>query len=169
MGYRTYIAGDWTGDKIAIDKLYEWNKGHWSLSFIDAHELKQARDSSLSCSIKKSLKERMDVSNKFVLIVGDQTNRLTKGGCQLCESYNSWNYSCARKYYVDYRSFIKYECDIALAAKIKIIVLYNSSIVSRNKCPEVLRSIGLHIPMMIKKQDGKYYWNYEEIKNAINS
>ena len=28
MAYRTktYIAGDWTGDKKAIEKLYDWKK-----------------------------------------------------------------------------------------------------------------------------------------------
>ena len=42
---RTYIAGDWSGDKDLIDKLYEWNNSRkWDLHFIDAHELTQARD-----------------------------------------------------------------------------------------------------------------------------
>ena len=42
---KTYIAIDQSGDKDAVDKLHEWNNSnHWSLSFIDAHELTQARD-----------------------------------------------------------------------------------------------------------------------------
>ena len=50
---RTYIAGDWTGDRDLIDKLYQWNESnYWGLSFSDAHALTQARDSSLPCSIK---------------------------------------------------------------------------------------------------------------------
>ena len=24
---KTYLAGDWSGDKAAIDKLHEWNEG----------------------------------------------------------------------------------------------------------------------------------------------
>ena len=70
MPYRTktYIAADWTGDKDAIDQLYKWNKSeYWELHFTDAHELTQARDSSLNCNIKKSLKERLDASKKFIL------------------------------------------------------------------------------------------------------
>ena len=50
---RTYIAADWTGDKDAIDQLYKWNNGYWSLSFTNAHDLMQSYDSSLNCSIKK--------------------------------------------------------------------------------------------------------------------
>ena len=162
MAYRTrtYIAGDWTGDEIAIKKLYEWNDSdHWSLSFIDAHELTQARDSSLNCNIKRSLKERMDSSKTFVLVVGNQTNKVTAGSCQFCGSYNSYGSYC---------SYIKYECDKAVEAEIKIVVLYNSTSINKEKCPESVRNIGTHVAMMYIGSDGKYYWNYDEIKNAIN-
>ena len=170
MAYRTktYIAGDWTGDKDAIDKLYQWNTSkYWSLSFTDAHDLTKAKDSSLNCTIKRSLKVRMDASKTFVLIVGDKTNNLTAGGCQFCGSYNSWSSSCARGYNVDYRSYIKYECDKAVEAGIKIVVLYNSTIVSKSKCPESVRYTGNHVAMVCKGQDGKYYWDYEAVKKAI--
>ena len=60
---RTYIAGDWDHDKDAVDALYWWNdNSRYGLSFLDAHELKQARDTSLNCSIKKSLAERLNAS-----------------------------------------------------------------------------------------------------------
>lgn len=59
---KTYIAGDWDHDKDAVDKLYQWNgSNYWSLSFTDAHDLTQANDSSLNCSIKSSLKTRLDL------------------------------------------------------------------------------------------------------------
>lgn len=170
MVYRTktYIAGDWTGDKDAIDKLYQWNDSkYWSLSFTDAHDLTQARDASLNCTIKRSLKTRMDASKTFVLIVGDKTNSLTAGGCQLCNSYNSWTSSCARGYSVDYRSYIKYECDKAVEAGIKIVVLYNSTDVSKGKCPESVRYMGIHVAMVYKGLDGRYYWDYNAVKKAI--
>lgn len=60
MTYRTktYIAGDWTEDKDAIDQLHKWNDNKYlTLSFTDAHDLTQAKDSSLNCSIKSSLKK----------------------------------------------------------------------------------------------------------------
>ena len=171
MAYRTrtYIAGDWTGDQDAINKLYEWNKGYWSLSFTDAHELTQARDGSLNCSIKKSLKDRMDASKTFVLIVGKETDNLTAGGCQLCDSYNSYGKFCVRGHSVDYRSYIKYECEIAVDAEINIIILYNSTAIDKSKCPEAVRHLGTHIPMKKRNAYGELIWNYSAIRDAINS
>ena len=55
MAYRTktYIAGDWDGDKDAIDQLYKWKESKYlSLDFIDAHALHQARDTRVTGSIK---------------------------------------------------------------------------------------------------------------------
>ena len=172
MAYRTktYIAADWDSDEDAVKKLHEWNNSnHWSLSFHDAHELTQSRDSSLPCSIKSSLKKRMDVSKKFVLIVGEHTDTVTKGSCHLCDSYNnSWGY-CVKSYSADKRSFIKYECDKAVEANIKIIVLYYATSVNKNKCPSAVRYIGTHVPMVYKGNDGKCYWDYETVKKALEA
>ena len=45
---KTYIAADWDHDKDAVEQLYRWkNNRGWSFDFADAHELTQARDSSL--------------------------------------------------------------------------------------------------------------------------
>ena len=165
---RTYIAGDWTGDEDLINQLYKWNdSNYWGLNFIDAHDLTQARDSSLYCSVKRSLAERLDRSKTFVLVVGSQTNSLTKGSCQYCDSYNSRTGSCARGHSVDYRSYVKYECEKAINDDLRIIVIYNYAYVYKDKCPEVLRYKGTHINGYYKGADGNYYWNYQEIKEAI--
>ena len=165
---RTYIAADFDHDKNAVDQLYKWNNNeYWSLSFLDAHSLQTSSDNSLYCSIKASLKMRMDGSKTFVLIVGEHTNEITKGGCQYCRSYNSHTYACARGYSVDYRSYIQYECEKAIEAGIKIIVLYNSTKIDKLKCPQAVRNIGTHIAMMYF-ENGTYYWNYQDIKNALN-
>ena len=104
---KTYIAGDWTGDADAIQQLMKWNDSNrWSLSFSDVHEEIQARDSSLNCSIKKSLYERMDMSKTFILVVGNDTKNLKAGSCGYCQSYNSWTGRCARGYWFDGRSYI---------------------------------------------------------------
>lgn len=164
---RTYIAADWDNDKDAVDQLHKWNDSdYWGLSFLDAHELQQSRDTSLPCSIKKSLKDRMDCSKQFVLIVGEKTTALTKGGCQHCGSYNSHTYSCARGHNVDYRSYVDYECDIAVAAGIDIVVLYNATCVDKSLCPSGLRDLGRHA-RMAKYCDGKYYWDYQSVKDAF--
>ena len=172
MTYRTktYIAADWDHDKDAVDQIYMWKKGNrWSLDFHDAHELTQARDSSLPCTIKASLKSRMDVSKTFVLIVGNHTDTVTKGGCHLCGSYNNYIGYCAKGRSVDNRSYIKFECDKAVEAGIKIIVLYNDIRIDKTKCPLAVRNIGKHVAMVYKGLDNRYYWNYNAVKKALES
>ena len=106
---RTYIAADWDNDSNAVQQLNYWNDNkYFSLSFTNAHDLQQARDSSLNCSIKRSLGERLDASHTFVLIVGNNTKTVRSGRCQYCNSYNSYGGYCARGYSVDNRSYIEY-------------------------------------------------------------
>lgn len=166
---RTYIAADFDHDKDAVDQLHKWNDSkYWSLSFTDAHDLQTSNDSSLYCSIKSSLKLRMDGSKTFVLIVGNHTSTVSKGGCQYCSSYNSHTYACGKGYSVDYRSYIKYECDKAVEAGIKIIVLYNNTVINKSKCPEAVRNKGIHTTM-VYYENGKYYWDYQSVKKAFDS
>ncbi|TLG71067.1 TIR domain-containing protein [Culicoidibacter larvae] len=170
MTYRTktYIAADWSGDEDAVKQLYKWKESqNWGLSFTDAHGLTSARDSSLNCSIKRSLKARLDASKQFVLIVGDNTDTITAGSCRYCSSYNSYTSRCVRGYNVDFRSYIDYECDIASYDISNIVVLYNSTMIKKSLCPEPLRSQGVHIPMVYSK-DGKQYWDYYAVKKALN-
>lgn len=71
---KTYLAGDWTGDKDLIDKLHEWNDSEGlALNFTDVHSLTSSSDATLNCNIKKSLRQRMNISKTFVLIVGKDT------------------------------------------------------------------------------------------------
>lgn len=164
----TYIAADWDTDKDAVDQLHKWNDGQkWILSFKDAHDITQSRDTSLYCTIKSSLKSRMDVSKTFILIVGSHTATITKGGCQYCGSYNSYTKRCAKSYSVDYRSYIDFECDKAVEAGIKIVVLYNYAPVQRDKCPASVKYTGTHVAMKYFGNDGKYYWDYNAVKNAL--
>ena len=163
----TYIAADFDHDKNAVEFL-EWMKKNRYISYLNAHELQQSSDSSLPCSIKKSLKFRMDQSKLFVLIVGMQTNTVSKGGCQLCNSYNSYTQSCARGGYVDYRSYIKFECDIAVHADVRIVVLYKNSAVDRSLCPENVRWIGEHQKMIYLGTDGQYHWDIRRIASVFN-
>jgi hypothetical protein len=169
MAYRTktYLAAEWDGDKDAIDQLHKWNNSNfWSLSFTDAHDLTQARDSSLNCSIKSSLATRLDSSKTFVLIVGSNTKTARNGSCQYCASYNRWTQSCARGMQVDYRSYIEYECEKAIRDGLKIVVLYNAASVDKTKCPEVIKNVGTHKAMCYYK-DGSYYWDYQTVKDTI--
>lgn len=166
---KTYIAGDWDNDFTAIDQLYKWkNNGKFLLDFHDAHEYTQARDSSLYCSIKHSLYERLKISHTFVLIVGNQTKNLTKGSCQYCRSYDSYHLTCHRNNIVDYRSYIQYECEYAVNNNLNIIVLYKATQKYYNLCPDIILNSEnpLHIPMLLLKNND-LYWNYNGIKRAF--
>ncbi len=172
---RTYIAGAWTESSKAITKLQEWNEGKmWALHFIDAHELTQSRDTSLSCTIKDSLRERMNASHTFILVVGNETASLRKGGCQYCCKYHHYGWSdwCDSGKNPDHRSFIEYECELAAEAydkeEMRVIVLYDALSVDRKKCLDALAYKGKHVPMKYRdSSNGKVYWNYQEIKKAI--
>lgn len=165
---RTYIAAEWDGDKDAVEQLHKWKDSkYWSLSFTDAHDLTQARDSSLNCSIKSSLATRFDASKTFVLIVGNNTKTVRSGSCQYCSSYNSRTYACARGHSVDYRSYIEYECEKAVRDGLNIVVLYNAATVNKSKCPDAVKGLGTHVAMCYY-ENGAYYWDYQAVKAALS-
>jgi len=169
MAYRTktYLAAEWDGDKDAIVQLHKWkNSKYWGLTFTDAHELTQARDGSLNCSIKSSLASRFAVSKTFVLIVGSNTKTVRSGSCQYCDSYSSYFTRCNKGYSVDYKSYIEYECNKAIKDGLKIVVLYNAASVNKAKCPDIIKNVGTHKAMYYIK-DGDYYWDYNTVKDAI--
>lgn len=177
---RTYIAGEWTGDSDAIEQLYKWNDGNkWSLHFTDAHKNKQCYDSSMPCTIKNSLRERMNSSKTFVLVVGNDTATTRKGSCayQACNNkqYNYFleKYTCnaVGKTYST-QSFIDYECQLAYNAwlhdNVKIVVLYNAASVNKSKCPTILKGIGKHVEMKsYNANSGKYEYDYQKVRSAI--
>ena len=181
MVYRTktYIAGDWTGDSNLIRKLNEWNKDNFlALSFVNVHEVTQSSDSTLNCNIKRSLRKRLKITKTFVLIIGEKTFSLRSGACYLCRYYNSgggWFNafpSCYNGGNVDNRSYIQYECEMALkdyrAGELKnIVVIYNGLLnPDYTKCPLILRGVGTHIGSDML--DGRaHIWAYNRIKNAI--
>jgi hypothetical protein len=173
---QTYIAGGWTEDADAIEQLHKWNDSdHWELSFRDVHSLTSSKDSSRPCSIKHSLSLRMNVSKTFVLVVGSETKTLRKGSCQYCDK-RRWDYMsvggyvCSSGRTYDSRSFVEYECDLAIKANVRIVILYNSTRVEYNKCPEQLLEIpdAIHIAMKVRYGDA-ICWNYQAVKKAIES
>lgn len=168
MTYRTktYIAGDWTGDQDLIAKLYEWNnRNDLKLHFIDAHDLTQSSDSSLNCSIKDSLGMRLDASKTFVLVVGDKTKSLRAGSCSCCRYY-SYSSGCGKGWPTSLKSYIEYECDKAVRDGLKIVVIYNSAHVFKDRCPDAVVNIGTHIAGY-SWDNGFKRWNYTAIKNSI--
>lgn len=111
----------------------------------------------------------MDASKRFVLIVGNSTNTVTAGSCVWCDSYNNHTYVCAKGHSVDFRSYIKYECDKAVDAGIKVIILYKAATVNKSKCPVAVKDIGVHAPMRYHRLDGKLYWDYDSVKKLFSA
>ena len=172
MNYRTrtYIAGDWTGDADLIQKLYEWNNNdHLNFHFSDAHKMKTARDDSLPCTIKNSLRDRLGGSKTFVLVVGKGTDNLTQGSCQFCSAgISSWQH-CIRGHTYNTLSYVKYECEYAARHnnEMKVVIIYNAVTVDRTKCPECIRYIGTHIPAYKRNLYGYLSIDYQGIKNSV--
>lgn len=169
---RTYLAGDWDGDSNLIQQIYDWKKnGYLSLDFTDAHELTQARDNSLNCTIKDSLSTRLNASKTFVLIVGDKTNSVSSGSCQHCGCYSPYSHRCLREKTLDFHSYVKHECEKAARDyrnnEMKIVVIYNYMSVHKDKCPEAVRNIGTHIPGITRDIFGNPKPDYQAIKNAM--
>ena len=71
-----------------------------------------------------------------------------------------------RGHHTDFRSFVKFECDKAVEAGIKIIVLYKSLKIDLSNCPEAVRDLGTHTSMFYMS-NGKRYWDYQSVKRAF--
>lgn len=184
MAYRTrtYVAGEWDGDYDAIDQLYIWNEGDkWSMHFVDAHKHKQCYDTSMPCTIKSNLSERMakSKSKTFVLVVGNYTKTTRKGSCAYHNCGNKRQYYFSNEYYCGIvgktystESFIDYECRLAYNTwrngDIKIVVLYNASTVDKSKCPEILKNVGTHVSMKSYNSFWQgYRYDYQKVRTAI--
>lgn len=172
---KTFISGDWSGDQDLISKLKEWNNNrNLGLSFVDVHDLTQSSDDSLPCSIKASLRQRLNISKTFVLIVGKDTASLTNGACRYCSRYSKWSSYCTTGKPFDNRSYIEYECEMALkdynAGELKkIVVIYNGLISpDKSRCPSVMRNVGTHIGSDCWGSDGSRAWDYPAIKKALS-
>lgn len=94
---KTYVAFDGGNDMNYYQTLKMWsNNDKIDFTLNNAHDLKQARDSSLQDSIKRSLRERIQSSKVMILIVGKETHHHIK--------------------------FVKYEVEYAKSLNIPIIL-----------------------------------------------
>lgn len=125
MAYRnkTYIAFDGDNDIHYYRLMCAWKQNdNTSFSFFDAHDLNYARDTSLEESIKSQLRERLDNSRTFVLLIGEKTRYL--------------------------RKFVPWEIDQALRRDLPIICVNINGKRSRDEsfCPSRLRNeLAIHI------------------------
>jgi hypothetical protein len=81
MAYRNKVFISFDGDNdIHYYRLMKaWKQNDKTdFSFNDAHDIKQARDTSLEETIKRSLRDRLNNSRVFVILIGERTRYLTK-------------------------------------------------------------------------------------------
>jgi hypothetical protein len=126
MSYRnkTYVAFDGDRDIKFYNLMKAWKSNdRIEFDFHDAHDLNYARDSSEEESIKRQLRERMQNSKIFLLLVGTNTKYLTK--------------------------FVKWEIESAIRRDLPIIVVNLNDKRSKDNslCPSSLNGIlSIHIP-----------------------
>ncbi|PKP81273.1 MAG: molecular chaperone Tir [Alphaproteobacteria bacterium HGW-Alphaproteobacteria-18] len=110
MPYRnkTYVCFDGDNDMGYYRLMTAWSENEkQDFQFYNAHDLNVARDSSQEESIKKQLRERFANSKLLVVLVGNNTWRLTK--------------------------FVKWEMEVALKLGLPIIAVNLNG--SKNKTP----------------------------------
>lgn len=81
MAYRnkTYIAFDGDNDMHYYNLMKAWKYNeNIDFDFYNAHELNQSHNWAQTESIKRNLKERLDNSKLFILLIGEHTKRLTR-------------------------------------------------------------------------------------------
>ncbi|MDL2260799.1 TIR domain-containing protein [Methanimicrococcus sp. OttesenSCG-928-J09] len=125
MAYRnkTYVAFDGDNDIRSYNLMKAWKQNdNTEFNFYDAHDLNTARDSSSEETIKRKLRERMDNSKVFVLLIGENTKNL-------------------------YR-FVRWEIELALEKDLPIIAVnLNHSRSQDSRCPPILKNeLAIYIP-----------------------
>ena len=76
---KTYVAFDGDSEMAYYKTMKMWDQNN-SIDFNlhNAHDIKQARDTSSDDSIKRSLRERIRASKVLILIVGKETHHHTR-------------------------------------------------------------------------------------------
>ncbi len=125
MAYRnkTYVAFDGDHDMKYYNIMKAWKQSdRTDFNFYDAHDLNNALDTSKEETIKAKLRERMDNSKVFVLLVGEHTRYLYK--------------------------FVRWEIEEALERDLPIIVvnLNQKRELDSERCPSLAKeNLSIHI------------------------
>ena len=130
MAYRNkaFVSFDGDNDIHYYRLMCAWKQNDDTpFNFNDAHELTQARDSSMEESIKRSLQLRLANSKVFVLLIGEQTRYL--------------------------RKFVLWEMEQALGLELPIIGVNLNGLRSRDesRCPAAIRDkLVLYVSFNVK-------------------
>lgn len=150
MAYRnkTYVAFDGDSDIRSYWLMKAWKQNDSTdFNFHDAHDLRQARDTSSEETIKRSLRGRMNNSKVFILLVGQNTKNL-------------------------YR-YVRWEIELALSMNLPIIVVNLSQKRGYDDflCPPILHNaLAVHIsysPKILQfALEAWGTWHFEHKRNG---
>ena len=125
MPYRnkTYVCFDGDNDihYYRLMKAWKQNDG-MSFNFFDAHDLNTGRDTSLTETIQRRLRERLNNSKILVVLIGEQTRYLYK--------------------------FVRWEMQQAIALDLPIIGVNLNGLREQDsaRCPPVIRNeLAIHV------------------------
>lgn len=150
MPYRnkTYVAFDADSDINYYRLMKAWKQSDYSnFDFYDAHDLNNLRNWSNENTIKQRLRERLNNTKIFVLLIGEST----------------------RFHY----KFVKWEIEQAIKLNLPIVCvnLNGNRSIDTERCPPILRNqLAIHISFKSKiietALDNWGYWHYEHQKNG---
>ncbi len=131
MAYRNkiYVAFDGDKDMWAYRFMKGWNSlENIDFNFQDAHDIKELTDRAQNeAYIKRILKERLQNSKVFILLLGESTKNL--------------------------RKYVKWEIELAIELEIPIIVANLNKVngEDKNRCPKTLQKhLAIHGPFKLE-------------------
>lgn len=124
MAATCYACFDGDNDIHYYWLMKAWHKNEkFDFTFVNAHDITQARDTSSEETIKRSLRTRLNASDVLVVLVGKSTKNLYK--------------------------YVRWEIEVALEKEIPIIVvnLDGERGINNALCPPILRNeLVVHVP-----------------------
>lgn len=124
MNPTCYACFDGDNDIHYYRLMQAWHANEkFDFTFVNAHDITQARDSSTEETIKRSLRTRLKASDVFIVLVGKSTQNLYK--------------------------FVRWEIEVAIEMGLPIIVvnLDNKRSINTDLCPPILRNeLAIHVP-----------------------
>lgn len=124
MNPTCYACFDGDNDIHYYRLMQAWHENvKFDFTFINAHDMTQARDTSTEETIKRSLRTRLNASDVFIVLIGKSTQNLYK--------------------------FVRWEIEVAIEMGLPIIAVNLDGKRSTNTdlCPPILRNkLAIHVP-----------------------
>ncbi len=126
MAYRnkTYVCFDATNDILYYNLMKAWKANdNIDFDFYNAHDYNDVNDTDSEATIKRKLKQRLNNTKLFLVLVGEKTKNHYK--------------------------YVRWEIEIALNMELPIIVVNLNKIdgIDNNLCPAILKNeLAIHVP-----------------------